>query len=137
LAGSGRVADPGDLRRYTFESNMLGVLLSMKHELRGDAGPGTGCIINVSSTVGHEEVAGPVDTGMFDRFTGASEAKTAPASGVPIGRIGQPNEVAAAVEFLASDRASFITGHNSACRRRQACWQACCQTMKGDSSGPF
>jgi 3-oxoacyl-[acyl-carrier protein] reductase len=29
---------------------------------------------------------------------------------VPLGRIGKPDEVAAAIEFLASERASFITG---------------------------
>jgi len=49
---------------------------------------------------------------MLNRFTGTPEAKAALASGVPIGRIGQPNEIAAAVEFLASDQASFITGHS-------------------------
>jgi NAD(P)-dependent dehydrogenase (short-subunit alcohol dehydrogenase family) len=131
----------------TFETNVLGVLLSMKHELRVMLPQGKGSIINVSSVLGHEgaagnalytaskhavegltksaalEVAGtgvrvnvvapgPVDTGMLNRFTGTSEAKAALASGVPIGRIGQPNEIAAAVEFLASDQASFITGHS-------------------------
>jgi NAD(P)-dependent dehydrogenase (short-subunit alcohol dehydrogenase family) len=131
----------------TFETNVLGVLLSMKHELRVMLPQGKGSIINVSSTLGHEGLAGhalyvaskhavegltksaalevagtgvrvnivapgPVDTGMLDRFAGNSETKAALASGVPIGRIGRPNEVAAAVEFLASDRASFITGHS-------------------------
>jgi NAD(P)-dependent dehydrogenase (short-subunit alcohol dehydrogenase family) len=63
--------------------------------------------------VGVNTVApGPVDTGMLGRFTGTSDTKAALAGGVPIGRIGEPSEVAAAVEFLASDRASFITGHS-------------------------
>jgi NAD(P)-dependent dehydrogenase (short-subunit alcohol dehydrogenase family) len=131
----------------TFETNVLGVLLSMKHELRVMLPQGKGSIINVSSILGQEGVAGhalyaaskhavegltksaaleaagtgvrvnivapgPVDTGMLNRFTGTSEVKAALAAGVPIGRIGEPGEVAAAVEFLASDKASFITGHS-------------------------
>ena len=131
----------------TFETNVLGVLLSMKHELRVMLPQGNGSIINVSSILGKEGVAGhalyvaskhavegltksaaleaagtgvrvnivapgPVDTAMLDRFTGIPEAKAALADGVPIGRIAEPNEVAAAVEFLASDKASFITGHS-------------------------
>ena len=38
------------------------------------------------------------------------EAKKAMASGAALGRAGTPREIAEAIAFLASDRASFITG---------------------------
>ncbi|MDB5578154.1 MAG: Short-chain dehydrogenase, partial [Bradyrhizobium sp.] len=38
----------------TFETNVLGVLLSMKHELRVMQARGSGCIINLASTYGHK-----------------------------------------------------------------------------------
>ena len=129
----------------TFDTNVLGTLLSMKHELRVMTSQKNGSIINISSTYGHEgaayasvyagskhavegftksaalEVAasgvrvnavapGPTDTGMLDRFTGTPENKAALASGVPLGRVGKPADIAAAALFLASEGASFVTG---------------------------
>lgn len=129
----------------TFDTNVLGTLLSMKHELRVMTAQKSGSIINISSTYGHEgaayasvyagskhavegltksaalEVAGsgvrvnavapgPTDTGMLDRFTGTPENKAALAARVPLGRVARTNDIAAAVLFLASDGAAFITG---------------------------
>ena len=42
----------------TFDTNVLGVILSMKHEVHVMQGQGSGSIINVSSTYGHEGAAG-------------------------------------------------------------------------------
>jgi NAD(P)-dependent dehydrogenase (short-subunit alcohol dehydrogenase family) len=130
----------------TFDTNVLGVILSMKHEVRVMKGQGSGTIINISSTYGHEGAAGasiyvgskhavegitksvalemaesgirvngvapgPTDTGMLTRFTGTPENKAALVRGVPMGRLGLSEELANAIVFIASDEASYITGH--------------------------
>jgi NAD(P)-dependent dehydrogenase (short-subunit alcohol dehydrogenase family) len=42
----------------TFDTNVLGTLLSMKHELRVMQAQGSGSIVNVSSTYGHDGAGG-------------------------------------------------------------------------------
>jgi NAD(P)-dependent dehydrogenase (short-subunit alcohol dehydrogenase family) len=42
----------------TFDTNVLGTILSMKHELRVMQAQGSGNIVNISSTFGHEGAAG-------------------------------------------------------------------------------
>ena len=54
---------------------------------------------------------GPTDTGMLTRFTGTPENKAALVTGVPMRRPGLAEKVANAIVFIASDEASFITGH--------------------------
>jgi NAD(P)-dependent dehydrogenase (short-subunit alcohol dehydrogenase family) len=130
----------------TFDTNVLGTLLGMKHELRVMLAQKHGSIINISSTFGSRGGAGaslyaaskhavegltksaaleaaavgvrvnavapgPIETGMLNRFTGNEQSKAALIAGVPLKRGGQPEEIAAAILFLASDKASFITGH--------------------------
>ncbi|MGW6281338.1 SDR family NAD(P)-dependent oxidoreductase [Kribbella sp. NPDC055071] len=130
----------------TCDTNVLGVLLSVKHEVRVMQMQGSGSIVNISSTYGHEgaagaavyvaskhavegitksvalEVAGsgirvngvapgPTDTGMLTRFTGTPENKAALVTEVPMRRLGLPDEVADAIVYIASERASYITGH--------------------------
>jgi NAD(P)-dependent dehydrogenase (short-subunit alcohol dehydrogenase family) len=129
----------------TFDTNVLGVLLSLKHELRVMQAQGAGSIVNLSSTMGHRgapgaslytaskhavegltksaalEAAsfgvrvnavapGPIDTAMLDRFTGSADRKAGLVAGVPLKRTGRPEEIADAILFLASGRASFVTG---------------------------
>jgi NAD(P)-dependent dehydrogenase (short-subunit alcohol dehydrogenase family) len=128
-----------------FDTNVLGVLLSLKHELRVMQAQGTGSIVNLSSTMGHRgapgaslytaskhavegltksaalEAAafgvrvnavapGPVETAMLDRFTGNADRKAGLVAGVPLKRTGRPEEIADAIVFAASAKASFITG---------------------------
>ncbi|HRI27517.1 MAG TPA: SDR family oxidoreductase [Chitinophagales bacterium] len=55
---------------------------------------------------------GAIKTPMIDRITGnQKEVEAQFAAMEPIGRIGQPDEVANAVLWLCSDEASFVTGH--------------------------
>src|SRR5256886_4994340 len=59
---------------------------------------------------------GIIDTPMMDRFSGGTpegrEREIASASArEPIGRVGKPEEIAAAVLWLCSDAASFVVGH--------------------------
>ena len=51
----------------------------------------------------------PMVQGIFDEIDGFEDRV---ASRHPIGRLGEPSEIAEAVVWLSSDAASFVTGHN-------------------------
>jgi NAD(P)-dependent dehydrogenase (short-subunit alcohol dehydrogenase family) len=53
---------------------------------------------------------GPTETAMLDRLTGSPDKKAAFYAAVPLKRGARPEEIADAVTFIASEKASFITG---------------------------
>lgn len=58
---------------------------------------------------------GAIKTPMMDRFTGKDKSVEKQFENMePIGRLGEPEEVANAVLWLCSDEASYITGHTMA-----------------------
>jgi NAD(P)-dependent dehydrogenase (short-subunit alcohol dehydrogenase family) len=128
-----------------FDTNVLGVLLCLKHELRVMTAQKSGSIINLSSTFGRVGGAnvslyvaskhavegltksaaleaapfgvrvnvlapGPIETEMLARFAGSPEGKDRFAQGVPLKRLGRPEEIADTILFVASPQASFISG---------------------------
>jgi NAD(P)-dependent dehydrogenase (short-subunit alcohol dehydrogenase family) len=128
-----------------FDTNVLGTLLAMKHELRVMSAQGSGSIVNVSSTMGLRGAAnaslyvaskhavegltksaaletaafgvrvnavapGPVETAMLNRLTVNAERKAGMLATVPLKRAGTPEEIAEAILFVASEKASFMTG---------------------------
>jgi NAD(P)-dependent dehydrogenase (short-subunit alcohol dehydrogenase family) len=149
---AGTEGEPGPIVDQTaqkfnlvFETNVLGTLLCMKHELRVMQTQGGGSIVNISSTMGHRGAAGasvytaskhavegltksgalegapfgvrvnavapgPIDTEMLTRFTGTAERKATFAAGVPLKRLGTPDEIAECIAFIASPQAAYLTG---------------------------
>ena len=149
---AGTEGKPGPLTEQTpdsyagmFDTNVLGTLLSLKHELRVMQPQRSGNIINISSTMGERGAAnlalytaskhavegltksaaleaaafgvrvnavapGPTETAMLDRLTGTPDKKAAFYAAIPLKRGAKPEEIADAIQFLASDKASFITG---------------------------
>jgi NAD(P)-dependent dehydrogenase (short-subunit alcohol dehydrogenase family) len=55
---------------------------------------------------------GIIDTAMMQRFTGdTAEGRERVLGQEPVGRMGTPEEIAAAVLWLCSDDAAFVIGH--------------------------
>ncbi|MEU6520572.1 glucose 1-dehydrogenase [Streptomyces sp. NPDC046978] len=130
----------------TFDTNVKGTLLCLKHEFRVMRKQGGGSIVNVSSVYGlmgypeatlyvgskHAVVGftkaaalegaahgirvnaiapGFTRTALYEQFTGDDSAREAVDSVLPMHRAGTPEEIAEALQYLGSDKASYLNGH--------------------------
>jgi 3-oxoacyl-[acyl-carrier protein] reductase len=93
----GEMGNPGQANYVASKAGLIGLTKSLAREVG-------------SRNITVNAVApGFIETGMTQGLT--LELKQKMIDQTPLGRIGSPEEVAAAVKFLASDEASFITGH--------------------------
>jgi 3-oxoacyl-[acyl-carrier protein] reductase len=93
----GQVGNPGQANYAASKAGLIGFVKSLAREV-------------ASRQITANAVApGLIDTDMTTQLT--KDARQDWAERIPLGRLGTPEDVAAAVCFLASDAASYITGH--------------------------
>jgi 3-oxoacyl-[acyl-carrier protein] reductase len=93
---TGSVGNPGQSNYAAAKAGLIGLTKALAQEVAS-----RGVTVNVVSP-------GFVETPMTDGLTPAQKDRLT--SAIPLGRLGRPRDVAAAVAFLASDEAGWITG---------------------------
>lgn len=93
---SGILGNPGQMNYCASKAGVIGMTKSMARELASRS-------IRVNAVA-----PGFVETEMTEKISDA--AREAGLAQIPFGRFGKPQEIANTVAFLASDRASYITG---------------------------
>lgn len=93
----GQMGNAGQANYAASKAGLIGFCKSMAREVAS-----RGITVNVVAP-------GMIETDMTKALTGASREEWE--ARIPLGRLGVPDDVAHAVCFLASDEASYITGH--------------------------
>ena len=93
----GQIGQAGQANYAASKAGLIGLTMALAREV-------------ASRNITVNAVApGFIETAMTDAL--APEQKQTAVKMIPLGRVGTPQDVAAAVRFLASDEASYITGH--------------------------
>jgi 3-oxoacyl-[acyl-carrier protein] reductase len=92
----GEMGNPGQTTYAASKAALLGVAKSLAKEYAS-----RGITVNAVTP-------GYVDTDMTSNMTGEAREKTV--AGIPLGRTGTAREIAAAIAYLASDEAAYVTG---------------------------
>ena len=93
----GQTGNAGQANYVASKAGLIGLTKTLAQEL-------------ASRTITVNAVApGFIETDMTNVLS--EEVKTKLLSSIPLKRLGKPEDIAAAIRFLASDEASYITGH--------------------------
>ena len=98
----------GLLLSNTARPGVVGFIKTISREL---ASEGVLCNVVAPGFIQTARVESLIDSQAAARGTSRREVLESIAADIPAGRIGQPDEFANAVAFLASEAASYITGH--------------------------
>ena len=93
----GQMGQAGQANYASSKAGLIGLTMALARELGSR---------NITSNA---VAPGFIETGMTSALGGAFKENAVKM--IPLGRVGSPDDVAHAVRFLASDEASYITGH--------------------------
>lgn len=110
---------PMTKQRYGRIVNIASIVGVMGNAGQANYAASKAAVIGFTKTVAREYASravtvnavapGFIDTAMTQGLS--AEVKDTLQKQIPLGRLGQPSDIAAAVRFLASDEAAYITGH--------------------------
>lgn len=113
------VLGPMAKQRYGRIINMASVVGAMGNAGQANYAASKAGVIGLTKTIAREYASrnitvnavapGFIDTAMTQAL--GQDVRDTLAKQIPLGRLGQPRDIAEAVKFLASDAASYITGH--------------------------